>query len=519
MFARSLLLTLATLCAAVVSARITWICGEGTPMDVPAVAENLKQLLNEEVEVVTANTTYLSVWANDPKSEDERLRLLSADRLFITLSEREPFPLAILGLDAIGHQRTVHRSVPLVVAAQRPVYKMKGLCNNRRLQEIARVSLGAEMDFVALPKVWQQVYTDDTFYYDRVPKGVVTESYIFACGIALALTDEECDLPPLAGIHEDVADDLIDSIEDGYDLTEDVLYAARHLAYGTYNLRLGNAFTAVLYDGAFEHAIGDWLMKLAKADGRELTLHYTTDTKLDTGVPCLFRTTHALGKAPNAFTYTRPAFKDDSGLTELDHLVDILNRDLKKQNWMPFPLAVADWTRVLTGHPVYNGTVPSNAAAAMFAAMLYLEWTGSAVLPADAGQLETVAIGIGLDVMLRMRLQRANVNAIFCRPIDDTTYTFSLWRRPTEKVTLQVSAKEKKMKVKPKKLTFTPDNYWAPQTVTVDAPCTLLWKIPTKTFPGQNTGARFVGEQPQPEEPASEESTSEETAEELQQHL
>ncbi len=489
---RSLLLLMATLCTAFLSARITWICGEGTPMDTKAVAENLKLLLHEEIEVVTTDTTYLSVWANNPKSEDERLRLLAADKVIITLSEKEPFSLAILGLDAIAHQRTVHRSTALVVAAQRPVYQMKGLCNNRRVQETARVALGAELDFVALPKVWQQVYTDDTFYYDRVPKGTVTESYVFACGIALAITKGKCKLPPLPGIHDSVADDLIDSIEDGFERTEDVLYAARHLALGTYDLRVGSSFSAVLYDGAFEHAIGDWLLKLAASDGRKLTLHYTTDTKITTGVPCLFRTTQPLGKAPNAFTYTRPAFKDDSGLTELDHLVEILNRDLKKQNWMPFPLAVADWTRQLTGHPVYNGTVPSNAAAAMFAAMLYLEWTGAAVLPSDAGQVETVAIGIGLDIMLRMKLQRANVNAVLCRPIGEKTFAFSLWRRPTEKVTLRISADNKKTKVTPSEITFKPDTYWSRQSITVEAPCTLLWKIPTKDFPGQNTGARTV---------------------------
>ncbi len=492
MIARLFLLVALLFSASLLSARVTWICGKGSPLDVPVVAETLGKILNTSVDVVSTDTTYLSVWANDPKHAQQRERLLAADYLFVTPSEEEPLELATLGLDAIASQRKEQFTPMLLVAAQKPVYTMRKLCDNRRLQRLARVSLGAEIDFLALPKVWQQVYTDDTFYNDKVPKGTVSESYVFAAGIALALTDGECDLPRLGGIHTAVADDLIESIEEGVELTEDVLYAARHLTLGSYDLRVGTSFSAVLYDGAFEHEIGEWLVKLAEADGRTLTLHYTTDTELNTGLPCLFRTVNPLGNAPKACTYTRPAYADDTGLTELDHLTEIIKTDADKQNWMPFPLAVAEWTRKYPNRPVYAGVKPTAPIAAMFAAMLYLEWTGVAVLPARSNQLETVAIGIGLDVMLRMRLQRAKVNAIFCRPMGNNTYSFSLWRKPTEKVRLQISTDHPDKKATPSVLEFTPETYWSRQTVTAEGPCMLLWKIPARNFPGQNTGIRVI---------------------------
>ncbi len=491
-FLRSVLLSTCLLTATMLSARVTWIVGKGAPVDAQAVASQLSAMLQEEVELVTEGTTYLSAWANNPETEEERLRQLSAERLLITLSGKESFELATIGLTAIREQRDIHLAKPILVAVQKPVYRMRGLTDNKLLQRTARVAIGSDLDFIALPKVWQQVYTDDTFYNERVPKGATSEAYIAAAALAFTLRGDDFECPLLSGIHADVAEDLLDSICDGLPLTEDVLYAARHLARSTYDIRLSNAFEAVLYDGAFEHAIGDWLLRFAQADGRALTLHYTTDTELNTGLPCLFRTVNPLGDAPKASLYTRPAFKDDTGLTELEHLEEILKADAKKPHWLPFPLAVAEWTRRLTGKPIYDGVVPTPAASAMFAAMVYLDWTGSTVLPHGISQEETVAIGIGIEIMLRSRLQRSDVNAIFCRPIDSKTYAFSLWRRPTDDVTLQISTDQRDVHATPKALTFTPETYWSRQTVTVDGPCKLLWKIPSRDFPGQNTGARII---------------------------
>ncbi len=489
---RATLLSALLFATTALTARVTWIVGEGTPIDAKMVADNLANILQEEVEIIATDTTYLTAWANNPKTEEERVRQLSTDTLLITLSGHETPGLATLGIASLLKQRPLHLSKPILAATQKPIYRMRGLTDNKTLQRTARVAIGAGIDFVALPKVWQQVYTDDTFYNGKVPKGPVSETYIIATALAKTIRGKDFDCPLLQGVHEDVAESLIESIEDGLELTEDVLYAAKHMALGTYDVRIGNAFEAVLYDGSFEHAIGDWLLRFAQADKRELKLHYTTDTELDTGLPCLFRTVNPLGKAPKASLYTRPAFKDDTGLTELDHLNEILSADAAKQNWLPFPIAVAEWTRQLNGKPVYNGTVPTPAAAAMFAAMVYLDWTGAAILPQGITQEETIAIGIGLEIMLRMRLQRTDVNAIFCRPLDDRTYTFSLWRKPTEKIVLQLSTDDKKVRVSPRELTFTPDTYWSRQTVTVDTPCKLLWKIPAKNFPGQNTGVRIV---------------------------
>ena len=146
---------------------------------------------------------------------------------------------------------------------------------------------------------------------------------------------------------------------------------------------------------------------------------------------------------PNALLYTRPPFAD--AREELAHLDAILRNDGAKDNWLPFPLAVAEFTRRLPTQPVYDGAKPTGPAAAMFAAMIYLKWTGSAVLPKDCTQTETVAISIGLDTILRPTLE------------------------------------------------FSPETYWQSQTVTVSGAegQTLLWKL-HPAQPGQTTGARTL---------------------------
>ena len=353
------------------------------------------------------------------------------------------------------------------------------------------VALAARLPFAPLPKVWQRVYTDDTFYDGRVPRGARTEAYVLAAGIALALNGANAPLPPLPGLHPEVAEELVASIREGFALRPDVLYAAERRTLPAFPVRVGDAFDAVLYDGAFERAIGDWLLRLAQADGRALSLHYTTDTDLATGVPCLYRTIRPPTAATAATLYTRPAFSDDTGREELAHLAQILAADAAKPEWIPFPLAVAEFARRLPDVPVYAGARPSEPAAAMFAAMLYLKWTGAAVLPPRCGQTETLAIAIGLDVMLRARLLRPTVNAVFCRPLGEGRYAFSLWRPPASKVTLFLSSDDLSAAVEPRALTFGPDTFWQRQTVAAPAGATLYWKI-QPALPGQTTGAREV---------------------------
>ncbi len=487
---RTALLATVALAAPLLAAKVVWVVGEGAPLDVPAVAEALGPMLGEEVSVVTNGTAFLSAWANDPATAQTRREALVAETLFVSPSARESEGLGFLALCALRAQRPFTATPPLVVAAQKPVYKMNGLCDAGRLRLTARMALGSGCGLAPLPKVWQRVYTDDTFYNGKVPKGPVTEAYVLAAGMALAARGEEAPLPRLPGLHEEVADDLIASVRKGFAERETVLYAADRQAHGAFDLRVGNAFSAVLYDGAFERAIGDWLLRLAKADGRALTLHYTTDTRLDTGLPCLFRTVNPRGKAPEASLFTRPAFADDSGLTEVANLQTILAADAGKPGWMPFPLAVAEWVRRFPGQPVYDGPVPTPSVAAMFASMLYLKWTGAAVLPPGTDQTTTAAIGLGLETMLRMRVLRADVNAVFCRPLGGGRYAFSLWRRPTDgrEVRLRVGVADGR----PKELIFGGRDFWVPHPITLQGPATMLWKIPSETFPGQNTGARDI---------------------------
>ena len=195
---------------------------------------------------------------------------------------------------------------------------------------------------------------------------------------------------------------------------------------------------------------------------------------------------------PKASVYTRPAFEDDSGREELKHLELILKTDLPKKGWMPFPLAIAEWTRRCPDLPVYEGALPTEATAAMFATMLYLKWTGTVVIPPNSDQRITTAMDIGLDVMLRQQRLRKDVNAIFCRAVGERRFAFSLWRRPAEEVTVRLATDPMGQHLSTKKLRFNNENYWSPQTVTVEAPCTFYWKVPAKQFPGQNTGARTV---------------------------
>ena len=471
-------------------AKTVWLVGKDAPVDASAVAEALAPMLGgEEVSVVTNGLTFLSAWANDPSHEDARREILAAERLLVSLPAAEPDGLALLGLRALAADRRPGLAQPILVAAQRPVYKMSGLCDDRALQRVARLALAARLPFAPLPKVWQRVYTDDTFYDDRVPRGAHTEAYVLAAGLTLALNGVNAPLPTLPGLHPEVADDLITSIRKGFALRPDVLYAAERRTYPAYPVRVGDAFEAVLYDGAFERAIGGWLLRLAQADGRALTLHYTTDTELATGLPCLYRTLNPPTAATAATLYTRPAFADDTGREELAHLTQILAADAAKPDWIPFPLAVADFVRRLPDRPVYDGARPSEPAAAMFAAMLYLKWTGAAVLPPKCDQTETLAITIGLDVMLRSRLLRPTVNAVFCRPLGEGRYAFSLWRPPVGKVTLFLSSDDLSAPVEPRALTFRPDTFWQRQTIAAPSGATLFWKI-QPALPGQTTGAR-----------------------------
>lgn len=488
---RSVSFLLALCCAPLLSAKVVWLVGQGAAVDAPAVATQLSHLLNDEaVEVVPFK--WLSTWINTPDTDGVRAALLEADSLLVTLSPAESERLAFLGLTSLKALRPKHLQDAAVVAVQKPVYKMSGLCENSPLQRLARLAIGADLTFIALPKVWQRVYTDDTFYNKKVPKGAGTESYVAAAGIARVLKGEDFEIAPLSGIHPSLAEDLLDSIDAGLELGQDVIYAAQHLPAGGFDVRVGVAFDAILYDGAFERKIGDWLEAFALADGRKLTLHYTKDTTIDTGWPCLFRTVHTLGKMPNASVYTRPAFEDDSGLTELQHLEMIYAADANKPGWLPFPLAIAEWVRRCPNKPVYKGAEPTEATAAMFAAMLYLKWTGAAVLPPTCDQEATTAISIGIDTMLRQQRLRRDVNAIFCRPLGKGRFAFSLWRATPEKVIVNLDTDDAGKAVSTKKLVFTKDNFWSPQTVTVDTPCTFFWKISAKNFPGQNTGARVL---------------------------
>lgn len=500
------LLMLALLCASggLFAETIAWIIAKDVALDVEAATSALVNQTGAKVTPIVLPSKYLCAWVRTPKvdGDDDNAnqarvevlqKALHADHLIVTPSPKEPEGYTFLGLSAISKVRQNNLKRHLLLApVQKPVYQMRGLCNNAALQRMARLSMGANVDFIALPKVWQRVYTDDNFYDKRIPKTPQVEAYVFATAIAMKLQDEDFEPHPLAGVEADHAEDLIESIEKGLELTENVLYAARYLPQKAFDLRTANEFDAVLYDGDFEHAIGDWLLRLAEADGRKLNLYYTTDTALETGVPTLFRTIKPATKATNLTLYTRPAFLDDSAMTELSYLPNILDGDGTKKEWLPFQLAVSEWVAQYPLKPVYNGKLPTDATAAMFASMLYLKWTGSAVMPVNCSQEISAAIGVGLEVMLKLRLYRSDINAVFCRPAGENRYTLSLWRRPADDVEIRLDTEKGRTAVSTRTLHFAPDNFWASQPVEVEGPTTLYWSVPMKNFPGQNTGIRLV---------------------------
>lgn len=508
------LLLLGSLC----QARVTWVIGRGAPVAAEPTAQALERLLGEKVSVVREGTDYLSAWVNSPEGEVERDKLLQAETLVVSPAPAEPEALTFLALRAMVRQRDIRLARPIVLAAQKPVYAMNGLCDVETLRRTARLALGANCALAPFPRVWQQVYTDDLFYNGRLPQGEAAEAYVLAATVTLAARGAEAALAPFPGVHAKVSEELAAAIRKGYGRLEETFYLAERLPAEAFPLRPGLRLEALVYNGAFEKALVPWLERFAQAEGRELVIHYTTESTLESPLPGLFRTLTATPGLPNAACYTRPAFRDDSGLTELSHLSEILKADGAKPRWLPFPLAVAEWTRRLTGKPVYNGALPTEAAAAMFAAMVYLDWTGSAALPDGLGAQETAAIGIGLDVMLASRLRQSQPNIVLCRPLGDNRYAFSLWRTPGKRVTLSVAtANCPALAAEPRALTFTPTNFFARKTVRLvpveedpllpppavssrtipgtEGPL-LLWKVPAQDLPGQNTGMRALPSAP-----------------------
>ncbi|MGN0886792.1 MAG: hypothetical protein ACI4RT_07320 [Candidatus Spyradenecus sp.] len=512
----------ALLCvSAAASARVTWLVGQGFPLPPAEVAEQLGQLLGEPVTAVTEGTGFLCAWVNDPEQEAERNKLLKADTLLVSPAVQETEALTFMALRALGAQRDARLARPILVEMRKPRYQMNGLYNAKEALQAARLALNAHCSLLPFSRVWRKVYTDDTFYNGKVPKGTTSEAYILAASMMLAIRGEGAQIPPMGGLHDKVADALLASIAKGFAEREVLTTLAARLPAETLPQRAANKLDVLLYNGSFERALAPWLERIAQADGRELVIHYTTECDLESPLPGLFRATTATPHLPNAACYTRPAFADPTGLEELAHLEEILARDSAKPHWLPFPLAVAAWTRTLTGKPLYEPAEPGSAtylptapAAAMFAAMVYLDWTGSVALPEQLSAQETVAMGIGIDVMLSMRLRQREPNAIFCKPLGNQRYSFCLWRRPANKAVLSVAVINRPgLGAEPRTLTFTPSNFFARQSVTLtpveDDPLLpppavtqrqlpgtegplLLWKIPAQHLPGQNSGLRAL---------------------------
>ncbi len=492
-------LLLALLAAQVSLAKIAWVVGSGAPLDAPAVAQSLEALLGEEITVIPSEEVSLIAWVNNPDLREQHKALwgeLSA--LLVSPTAGDSPAMTLMALLAM--QKSLPENIcPILVGARKLRYQMRGLKTTEADLTLAHIAQEAGFRYAPLPRIWEQVYTDD-FFYDGfyragvLPTGAAAENYIQAAALALTLRGASFTLKAMPGIQEDLAEKLADSICQGFKAAEDIEYAAKRLPTKKYPVRIGNTLNAVLYDGTFEHAIGAWLERLAAADKRTLKLHYTTETQFATGWPCLFRTTQTLGEMPKAAVYTRPAFKDNTGIEEQRYLNAILRRDGKRYGYLPFQLALADVIAQYPELPIYQDGLPTPPTAAMFAAMLWLEWTGTIVKPTDLTPEESAVMDIGLTTMLQMKTLKKEVNAILYRPGDTLTADFALWKKPTQ--TVEVGLDLLDGTVAPATLTFTPENATAWQSVTLTLPekrpATLMWKTTTPPFAGQSAGVRHV---------------------------
>lgn len=509
-------LTAGFVVASSASADVIWFVGKGSATDAKAVSEMLGTMLNERTIPITEGSESFAAWVYAPDTDGSRAGLLSkASAVLVSPPAGEPPAYTLMACLALKEELPSRAVRPVLVSSRERIYGMRGLRTATEDIALAGIADSVGYAYAPLPKVWERVYTDDLFYDGRLtPKDPATEAYIQAAGLCLTLRGQNAPLPRLAGVPEDLADDLIASIRAGFAMREKILYGARRVATGKYPVRPESSFSAVLYDGAFEHAVGDWLQRIAAADRRKLSLYYTTETTLNTGWPCLFRTTQKLGDAPKATVYTRPAFSDNTGLQEQTHLGAILARDAGRKGYLPFQIAVAEHLRKFPGVPVYDGEVPTQPIAAMFASMLWIEWTGAVVIPEHCTPPEAHAVNIGISVILRMKTLRKNVNAVLCRPSEDGHYRFSLWAAPANEVTLRVAVLGGE--ANPDTLKFSRRDFWTWKTVSAgkipeggpEMTRTFHWKTEYPMI-GQSIGARNFGPGPEPAPEAEADTASE----------
>ncbi len=498
---RALLVALLLFSASFASAKVIWVVGGGAPIDANAVAKDLAWMLNEPIKLVHPKASSLVAWANSPRNEKVRKELFKeASTIILSPSAFDSPALTLMACLSLQEQMAGKGIVPVLVNARKRVYEMKGLRTIEGDITTARIATSAGFRYAPLPKVWERVYTDD-FFYDgfysdgKLEKGAEVENYVQAATLCLTIRGEGANLPPMKGVNGDLAKDLIDSIGAGFAMRDEVIHASARQAIYTFDARRESAFDAVLFDGVFERTIGSWLMRLAASEKRTLRLHYTTDTELNTGWPALFRTTQTLGDMPNACVYTRPAFRNNSGFEEQLHLDAILKRDAHRTGYIPLQIALSTYLRRFPDTPVYDGERPTEPIAAMFASMLWLQWTGSIAFPENAKPEEMQAVHIGVETMLQMRALNKNVNAVLFRPINAQQVCFSLWRAPQDKVELKIEQLDGT--ATPKTLTFTPKTFWTWQSVSLDGAAaaaqgervTLVWKTNTPFF-GQSAGVR-----------------------------
>lgn len=501
---RVLFFTSFCLFVSVLFSKTMWIVGDGAELNVDGVVDLLNEMLGEKVEVVTNDTAYLCAWMNNPQISQLRKRVLEAKTLLISPSKRESAGLTTLALSSLLGQRSVTMPAPYLVASQRPVYTMNGLCDDERLYTIARIATGANCNFIPLPKIWEQVYKDDIFYENMIPKGMDVENYVAAIGIFMGIRGENVPLPSFYGLQKKIAKRLNRSVKNGFAKRDDIFHHVKKMSsISAFPVRVEKEITAIIFDGAFERAIGQWLGKFAEADHRNLRLLYTRDENIETDLPGLFRTSVPVKNVPNFLFYTRPAFVDNTGLTELAHLDKILSHDAKRKNWLPFPLAIARMLHALPTHLIYDNALPVNESAAMFAAMVYLAWTGTVVFPSVLTKEERIAIEIGLSTILSERTCSVNPNAILCKRISSVCYAFSVWRPIKSPIRLSIATTTNDDCVM-ETLIFNQDNYWTEKIVSVkdmddaqperkkEKSSTLFWKVESNSFQGQKTGIRVL---------------------------
>ncbi len=188
---------------------------------------------------------------------------------------------------------------------------------------------------------------------------------------------------------------------------------------------------------------------------------------------------------PFTAVFNRPLSTDGPALAELEvaGLEDYLlsgYMTAKRAGYSYIPLHIA-FARLTAAQPKINiakGPAPTTAAAHLGAAMLLGAAQRVESLPADADVTLNACQETGLTTLRELSALQSDLNTLRVQPLEKPgTYAITLAKKPKANVTVHIAPMPttpalpgdvaEHTKVSDRTITFTPDNYAAPQTITI----------------------------------------------------